>query len=106
MISFLKKIFSGQNTPKEKPEPERDAPILYEGLSIVAAPQKTDDGQWRLAGYVCMTKDGVDMERVLIRVDSFMSREEAVKYTIQKAQQVIDEQGEGLFAGGEPTGRA
>ena len=90
MISLLKKIFGGNDAPKKEMAPERDEPVMYEGFSIVAAPQKTEDGQWRLAGFICMTKNDVAMERILIRVDSFMSRDEAAKYTIQKAQQVIE----------------
>ncbi|MBL4907637.1 MAG: hypothetical protein JKX94_09320 [Sneathiella sp.] len=39
-------------------------------------------------------------------MDTFTSRDEAVKYTLQKAKQVIDQQGEQLFADGAATGRA
>lgn len=105
MASIFSKLFGG-GASKEPAKPTREDPVSYEGYSIISAPEKTQEGQWRLSGFIVKEVGGVSMERMLVRVDSFMSREEAVKYTEQKAKQVIDQQGGRLFADGAPTGRA
>ncbi len=105
MASIFSKLFGG-GASKEPSKPTREDPVFYEGYSIISAPEKTEEGQWRLSGFI--VKEGAEgsMERMLVRVDTFMSREEAIKYAEKKAKQVIDQQGDRLFADGAPTGRA
>ena len=106
-MSFFKKLF-GSSAPKEPEAPQKEEPVIYEGLSILAAPDKADNGQWRLSGYIVKSGEGdetPDMERFFLRADTFPSRDEAIEFTVRKGRQIIDEQGDRLFASGEATGR-
>lgn len=105
MTSIFAKLFGGER-PKEPASPVREDPVPYGSYSIISAPEKTKDGQWRLAGHIIKLVDGGELERTYIRVDTFMSREEAVDFTLRKGKQIIDQQGVLLFENGEPTGRA
>lgn len=105
MMSLFSKLFGG-GSPKEPEAPIREEPVTYDGYSISAAPEKADGGQWRLAGYITKKSDEGDMERQFIRADLYSSREDAIEYAIKKGQQVLDQQGDRIFADGKPTGRA
>lgn len=107
MASFLTRILGSlTGRPPEKEEtPKRGEAVDYEGFKIRAAPERADS-QWRLAGVIVKPGDDGDLERVFIRADLFTSREEAETFAIRKGQQIIDEQGERLFADGAPTGHA
>ncbi len=71
-------------------------PVHYKGFVIRAAPYK-DDGHYQTAGIIEREADGVHQEHRFIRADTYASYEDAVKFTIGKAQQMIDLQGERLF---------
>ncbi|WP_282607286.1 HlyU family transcriptional regulator [Pelagibius sp. Alg239-R121] len=105
MASFLSRILGGLTgkPPEDNTAPQRSEAVDYEGLKIRAAPEKADN-QWRLAGVIIKPGDDGDLERVFIRADLFSSREEAETYSIRKGQQIIDEQGERLFADGAASG--
>lgn len=103
MTSFFSKLFG--STPKPPASPAREEPVSYNALSIISAPEKTDDGNWRLRGHIAKTNDSGSMERTFVRADSFASREQAIEFTLRKGQQIIDQQSDTLFASGEPTGR-
>jgi len=64
-----------------------------------------DDGQWRLAGVITKNTDDGTLERNYLRADVFSSKEEADEFSIRKGKQIIDEQGERLFADGQIDGR-
>jgi len=104
MASFFSKLFGG-GSDKGEGLPARGDPVPYEGLHIQAAPVSAE-GQWRLAGYITKETEDGKLERMFLRADLFASREEAETFAIRKGQQIIDEQGERLFANGEPEGRA
>jgi hypothetical protein len=72
-------------------------PVHYKGFVIRAAPYK-DDGHYQTAGIIEREADGVRQEHRFIRADTYASYEDAVKFTIGKAQQMIDLQGERLFS--------
>ena len=107
MASFLSRLFGGlTGKPAEGEEtPKRGEAVDYEGFKIRPAPEKADS-QWRLAGVIVKPGDDGDLERVFIRADLFTSREEAETFAIRKGQQIIDEQGDRLFADGAPSGHA
>ncbi len=107
MTSFLSRLFGGLTgkTPEDSGPPKRGEAVEYEGYKICAAPDKADN-QWRLAGVILKPGDDGDLERTFIRADLFTSREEAETYAIRKGKQIIDEQGERLFADGAPSGHA
>jgi len=104
MASFFSKLF-GSGSDKSSSIPVRGEPVSYEGLTIQAAPVAAE-GQWRLAGYIVKETANGNLERNFLRADLFASKEEAETFAIRKGQQIIDEQGERLFANGEPEGRA
>jgi hypothetical protein len=107
MASFFSRLLGGLTgkTSGEAEAPLRGEPVTYEGFVIQAAPQRAD-AQWRLAGVIVKQHPDGDLERIFIRADLFSSREEAGTYAIRKGQQIIDEQGEKLFADGAPSGHA
>lgn len=78
----------GQTRPSE--------PIDYEGFSIEAAPIN-EDGKYRTAGFISGEIDGETRRIRFIRADQNADLETAVKHSITKAQQIIDEQGKSLL---------
>jgi len=104
MASFLSRFFGGSQDGDGK-APQRGEPVDYEGFIIQAAPEPAGD-RWRLAGVIIKQDGERALERVFIRADTFMSREEAETFAIRKGKQIIDEQGTRLFADGAASGRA
>lgn len=72
-------------------------PVEYKGYIIRAAPYK-NDGQYQTAGIIEREIGGVRQERRFIRADAFGSYDEAVKFTLGKARQIVDLQGERMFS--------
>jgi hypothetical protein len=71
-------------------------PVDYNGYQITPAPQRQASG-WNTAGVITKTfEDGVKEHR-FIRVDTHTSRDDAVAFSIVKAQQMIDQQGDRIF---------
>jgi len=91
-MSFLSALF-GRGAAK----PEREsAPVEYKGYLIRAAPFKSE-GQYQTAGVVERQIGGVRKEHRFIRADTFASYDDAVKFSLGKARQMIDLQGERMF---------
>jgi hypothetical protein len=92
-MSLLSALFG-----KLAPSPSQTAPepVAYKGFVIRPAPFKTD-GQYQTAGTIEREVAGVRQEHRFIRADAFASLEDAVTFTLAKARQMIDLQGERLF---------
>ena len=72
------------------------AAVDYHGYRITPAPQRQASG-WNTAGVISKEfPDGVK-EHSFIRVDTHSSQDDAVAFSVIKAQQIIDEQGDRLF---------
>jgi hypothetical protein len=71
-------------------------PVEYKGFTIRAAPFQ-NEGQYQTAGTIEREIDGVRKEHRFIRADAFASYDDAVKFTLGKAQQIVDLQGERMF---------
>lgn len=71
-------------------------PVEYKGFVIRAAPYK-ENGQYQTAGIIEREVDGVRKEHRFIRADAYASYEDAVNFTLGKARQMIDLQGERIF---------
>jgi hypothetical protein len=71
-------------------------PIEYKGFVIRPAPFKSE-GQYQTAGSIEREIDGVLREHRFIRADAFASFDDAVSFTLSKARQMVDLQGERLF---------
>lgn len=70
--------------------------VTYQGFRIYPDPQK-DGGQYRITARIEMDIDGETKTHTLIRADTIGGLEAATEATINKAKQVIDEQGKRLF---------
>jgi hypothetical protein len=74
----------------------RHEAVEYQGYLIRPAPQRQASG-WNTAGVISKEfPDGVK-EHSFIRVDTHSSQDDAVAFSVVKAQQIIDEQGDRLF---------
>ncbi len=71
-------------------------PVDYRGYRITPAPQRQGSG-WNTAGVIAKTFDDGVKEQHFIRVDTHASKDDAIAFSITKAQQIIDEQGDRLF---------
>ena len=71
-------------------------PIEYKGYVIRAAPYK-NNGHYQTAGIIAREVDGVRKEHRFIRADSYAGYEDAVTFTVNKARQIIDLQGDKIF---------
>jgi hypothetical protein len=93
-MSFLRSLF-GRLAPAQT---EKIAePVEYKGFIIRAAPFKSE-GQYQAAGTIEREIGGVRKEHRFIRADAFASFDDAVTFTLGKARQIVDLQGERLFA--------
>ena len=73
--------------------------VEYHGYRITPAPQRQGSG-WNTAGVITKEfPDGVK-EHSFIRVDTHASKDDAISFSIIKAQQIIDEQGDRIFRDG------
>ena len=92
-MSFLSALFGKLAAAQPEKLPE---PVEYKGFIIRAAPFKAD-GQYQTAGTIEREIGGVRKEHSFIRADAFASFDDAVTFTLAKARQMIDLQGERLF---------
>ena len=93
-MSFLKKLFGG--SPAAKPEEGPAATEAYEGFTIHAMPYQ-ENGQWQMCGVIEKEIGGEVKPHRFVRADQFSSRDEAAPFTMIKARQIIDQNGERLF---------
>jgi len=77
-------------------EEAAEPPIEYKGYRIRPAPYRTN-GQYQTAGIIEKdAPDGMKSHR-FVRADMHHSREDAIAFTISKAKQIIDLQGDRCF---------
>ena len=93
-MSFLSALFGRLAPANAEKVPE---PVEYKGFIIHAAPYKSE-GQYQTAGVIEREIGGVRQEHRFVRADGFASYDDAVTFTLGKARQMIDLQGERLFA--------
>jgi hypothetical protein len=92
-MSFLSALFgrlAGVETEKVS------EPVEYKDYVIRPEPFK-NEGQYQTAGTIEREVGGVRKEHRFIRADAFASYDDAVKFTLSKAQQIVDLQGERIF---------
>ena len=90
-MAWLSKIFGGGDKA-----PDAAASETYEGFDITPTPMKESQG-YRIAATIIKTVDGVEKSHKLVRADTINDYEGAIKASIGKAKQMIDEQGDRLF---------
>jgi hypothetical protein len=72
-------------------------PVEYKGYIIRAAPYK-NNGSYQTAGTIAREIGGVRKEHRFIRADAYASYDDALNFTLNKARQIIDLQGDRMFA--------
>ena len=92
-MSFLSALFGRLAGAPAQKVPE---PVEYKGFVIRAAPYK-NAGQYQTAGVIEREVGGVRKEHRFIRADAFASYDDAVTFTLGKARQIVDLQGERMF---------
>jgi hypothetical protein len=90
-MSFLRTLFSGGAKPAKAADP-----VEYKGYVIRAAPFKSG-GQYQTAGTIERDIGGERKEHRFIRADAYAGYDDAVTFTINKARQIIDLQGDRIF---------
>ena len=89
--ALLGRLFGGARA-----EPLGEA-VEYNGYRIRPAPYRRQ-GQYQTCGIIEKEIGGERKEHRFIRAEMHPSREAAIAFAITKARQIIDEQGERLFA--------
>jgi hypothetical protein len=70
--------------------------VEYKGYRIRPAPYRAND-QYQTAGVIEKdTPEGVKEHR-FVRADTYPNRDDAIAFTISKAKQIIDQQGDRIF---------
>jgi hypothetical protein len=91
-MSFWSALFGGGAAKAGK----ASEPVEYKGYVICAAPYK-NNGQYQTAGLIAREVGGVRKEHRFIRADAYANYDDAVNFTLNKARQIIDLQGERIF---------
>jgi hypothetical protein len=92
-MSFWKSLFGGGAAESEGKANES---VEYNGFTIRAAPYKSE-GQYQTAGTITKEVGGVAKEHRFIRADRHASYDDAVEFSIGKARQIVDQQGDRMF---------
>ena len=92
-MSFLRALFGRRAAAGSASLGE---PVEYKGFIIRAAPFKSE-GHYQTAGIIEREVDGVRKEHRFIRADAYATYDDAVTFTVNKARQIIDLQGEKIF---------
>jgi len=92
-MSILSALFAKLAPAAAEKTPE---PVEYKGFIIRPAPFRAA-GQFQTAGTIEREINGVRKEHRFIRADAFASFDDAVTFTLAKARQMVDLQGERMF---------
>ena len=97
MLSTLKAIWKRLGGGRDSADAaEARAAVEYKGYRIRPAPYPAK-GQYQTAGIIEKEIAGVRKEHRFIRSDRFSSLDDAVSFSITKARQIVDLQGERIF---------
>jgi len=94
-MSFWKSLFGGGSSSSEA-QAKASEPETYNGFTIRAAPFKSG-AQYQAAGHIAKEIDGVLKEHHFIRADFFSAHEDAMRFSLTKARQIVDLEGERVF---------
>jgi len=96
----LKKLFGGGGGGAADEPPGEG--VEYKGYTIRPAP-RSQGGQYLTAGLIEKEFPDGRKRQQFIRADTHTSKETAASHAIAKGQQIIDEQGDGLFREDRPA---
>jgi hypothetical protein len=92
-MSFWSALFG----PRAAAQTEKTSdPVEYKGFVIRAAPF-VNNAQYQTAGSIEREIGGVRRQHRFIRADAFAIYDDAVSFTLNKARQIVDLQGERIF---------
>ncbi len=94
-MSFWKSLFGGA-AGGDRGAQKSGEPVDYKGYVIRPAPYRDGD-QYQTAGTIEKEIGGVRKEHRFIRADRHASHDQAVSFTLDKARQIIDLQGDRIF---------
>jgi hypothetical protein len=101
-MSFLKRLFGGGGggASAEPPGPGGAKTIkqLEHGGYLIEARPYPVDGQYQVAGLISRSVDGARREHVFVRADRCAAIEDAAEIAIRKGCQIVDQQGDRMFA--------
>ena len=89
-MSLLKKLFGGSRIQ------HREAATEHNGFSITPTPIP-EGGEYRVCAEITKSIEGKLESHRLVRADLCSSKDEAVRLSIAKAQQMIDFEGDRIF---------
>jgi hypothetical protein len=92
-MSFLRALFGRPGAGQTEKVAE---PVEYKGFVIRAAPYKSE-GQYQTAGIIEREVGGERKEHRFVRADAFATYEDAATFSLGKARQIVDLQGERMF---------
>ena len=93
-MSFWKALFGRSEAAAPVPGPS--VTEEYNGHTIEAAPYP-EEGQFQVAGVISRLVDGERKVHRFVRADRFPSHDEACRFALIKARQIIDLGGDTLF---------
>ncbi len=91
---LLGRLFGGGASPQA--EPAQPA-VEYQGYRIRPTPYLAD-GQYQTAGVIERDPGGEANEYRFVRAEKHASRDEAASFAITKGRQIIDQEGDRIFA--------
>lgn len=96
-MSFWKKLFGGGGGGGSDDAAAKPVQIAeHKGFTIEARPYK-ESGQFQVAGVIAKGEGEARKVHKFIRADRFPTVEEAADFTLIKARQIIDQQGDRVF---------
>ena len=90
-MSLLSRLLGRSSGSAPEPEPE-----IYNDFRIFVEPIR-EGGRYRIAARIEKQADGMLRSHRLVRADTCEDADLARDLTLQKAKQVIDEQGDAIF---------
>jgi hypothetical protein len=97
MFEKLLKMVRNLGTPDGgAPAGKEIEPVSYNGFLIRPAPRH-EGSHWHIAGSIIAEANPEGPVHEFIRADTFSTHDEAVAFTVRKAQQIINERGARLF---------
>jgi hypothetical protein len=97
MFASLKTLWARLSSREGAPaETAAIEPVDYKGYRIRPAPYRAGS-QYQTAGSIEKDTPGGLKQHHFIRADTYASRDDAIAFTVSKAKQMIDLQGERIF---------
>lgn len=91
-MSLFSKLFGGGAGAKSS----GPTPVEYAGFNIFPEPV-SGPGGFRIGARIEKTEDGETKSHLMIRADVINSEKDAIDASVNKAKQMIDQQGDAIF---------